>query len=145
MTGFSRVLPTRALFKTQTDLMQSTPTRPSHHANAARSLFQNSWTQTTVELSPSSTLSLPENYVSGESDVSSTPDGASASALPLSPVTVLDLPSLPLPAAMRFPSTARVVCTSGTAARSILILYIHRTCPCARTSSASLTHQSRRA
>ncbi|KAH9034063.1 Metallo-hydrolase/oxidoreductase [Lactarius pseudohatsudake] len=95
--------------------MQSTPTRPSHHANASRSLFQNPWRGTTVDPNPNSTLPLPppENYDS-DSDISPTPtDGAMApvpSSSP-SPVTFFGLPALPF----RLQSIASMVGVSGAA------------------------------
>ncbi|KAH8977571.1 Metallo-hydrolase/oxidoreductase [Lactarius akahatsu] len=67
--------------------MQSTPTRPSHHANASRSLFQNPWPGMTVDPNPDSTLPPPplpppENHDS-DSDTSPTPtDGTMAPASP---------------------------------------------------------------
>ncbi|KAI9435417.1 Metallo-hydrolase/oxidoreductase [Lactarius indigo] len=107
--------------------MQSTPTRPSHHASASRSLFQNPWAQTTVEPNPNSTppppvpLPLPENHES-DSDTSSTPtDGAMASAPPSSPrpspVAFIGLLALPF----RLPSIASIVGTSGAAALALPI------------------------
>ncbi|KAH9038435.1 Metallo-hydrolase/oxidoreductase [Lactarius hengduanensis] len=95
--------------------MQSTPTRPSHHANASRSLFQNPWPGTTVDPNPNSTPPLPppENYDS-DSDISPTPtDGAMApvpSSSP-SPVTFFGLPALPF----RLQSIASMVGVSGAA------------------------------
>ena len=102
----------------QTHLMQSpsTVTRPSHHANASRTLFQNPWTQTTNSTPPGTPL--PKNYDS-DSDTSSTPNSASASASPSSPVAFLGLPSLPT--ALRLPSISSIVSGSGAFAIPISI------------------------
>jgi hypothetical protein len=92
--------------------MQSSPMRrKSHHANDSRSLFQNPWTQTTVEPSQSPTPPLPEIHDS-DSDANSTPDNILTPTLSSSPVTFLGLPSLPFPTSLRFPSlgsTARAI------------------------------------
>ncbi|KAH9003720.1 Metallo-hydrolase/oxidoreductase [Lactarius hatsudake] len=82
--------------------MQSTPTRPSHHANASRSLFQNPWLRTTLDSSPNSTLPPPPppEIHDSDSDTSPTPtDGAMAPASPSTaglvlPISIERVPAL---------------------------------------------------
>ncbi|KAI9461912.1 Metallo-hydrolase/oxidoreductase [Lactarius psammicola] len=100
--------------------LQSTSMRPSHHANASRSLFQNPWTRTTVEPNPNSTPPpppLPENHDSDSDTTSSTSNSASASPSPSSPVAFLGLPALPF----RLPNISSIVSISGAAASAIPI------------------------
>jgi hypothetical protein len=90
--------------------------RPSHHANASRSLFQNPWTQSPNSTPP--TPPLPKDHDS-DSDTGSTPANALALASPQSSVTFLGLSSLPT--TLRLPRISSIVSGPGGLAIPISI------------------------